>query len=305
MARTLRNVAALWAGLLVLASPALAQAPERMKVVATFSILGDFVQQVGGERVEAVTLVGPDGDAHVYSPTPADGRRLSDAKVVFMNGMNFEGWIERLVKASGTKAALVEVSKGIKVIATRGHRHDKHGHGHAADPHTWHDVANAKAYVRNIRDALSSADPDGKAMYAANAEAYLEKLDTLQIEVKNAVERIPASSRKIITSHDAFAYFGNAYGIEFVAPQGVSTESEASAKDVARIIQQIKRERIKAIFVENISDPRLIQRIAQETGARIGERLYSDALSPPDGPAGTYIEMMRHNIRAISMALSS
>jgi zinc/manganese transport system substrate-binding protein len=304
---TRRNAIALLAGLALSGSslPASAQAPDRLKVVATFSILGDLVRNVGGERVEVATLVGPNGDAHVYSPTPADGRRLTDAKVVVTNGLKFEGWIDRLIKSSGTKATVVEAAKGVKSLKEEEAGHD-HGHGHGSfDPHAWQSVGNAKIYAANIRDALIAADADGKAAYEANAAAYLAKLDELDQEIKTLVSRIPADRRKIITSHDAFRYFEAAYGIDFVSPQGVSTDSEASAKDVARIIQQIKRQNITAIFVESVSDPRLMERISKETGAKIGERVYSDALSDENGPAGTYIDMMRHNIRAFSAALSS
>jgi zinc/manganese transport system substrate-binding protein len=282
--------------------PAMAQAPEKLKVVATFSILGDLVRNVGGERVEVMTLVGPNGDGHVYSPTPADARRLTEAKIVFSNGLKFEGWINRLVKSSGTKATSIEAAKGIKTLEEE-HGHD-HGHG-GLDPHAWQSIGNAKIYVANIRDALIAADAPGKAAYEANATAYLGKLDALETELKDLIAKIPQERRRIITSHDAFRYFEAAYGIDFVSPQGVSTEAEASAKDVARIIQQIKREKIGAVFVENVSDARLMERIAKETGAGIGERIYSDALSEPNGPAGTYIDMMRHNIRAFSAALSS
>jgi zinc/manganese transport system substrate-binding protein len=303
---TRRTVLSLLAGSLALGSslmPAMAQ--EKLKVVATFSILGDLVRNVGGERVDVMTLVGPNGDGHVYSPTPADARRLTEAGIVFSNGLKFEGWIDRLVRSSGTKATRVEASKGIKPLEEEehGHGHD-HGHG-GLDPHAWQSIGNAKIYVANIRDALIAADTAGKAAYEANAAAYLGKLDALETELKTLVARIPQERRRIITSHDAFRYFEAAYGIDFVSPQGVSTEAEASAKDVARIIQQIKREKITAVFVENVSDARLMERIAKETGARIGERIYSDALSDANGPAGTYIDMMRHNIRAFSAALSS
>jgi len=306
---TRRAALSLFAGSLAVAGsfmPVAAQAQDKLKVVATFSILGDLVRNVGGERVEVTTFVGPNGDAHVYSPTPADGRRLTEAKIVFTNGLKFEGWIDRLVKSSGTKAVRVEASKGAKLLKGEedGHRHG-HNHGHGVDPHAWQNIGNAKIYVTNIRDALVAADAAGKADYEANAAAYLAKLDALEAEVKELVAGIPAERRRIITSHDAFRYFGDAYGIAFVSPQGVSTEAEASAKDVARIIQQVKREKIAAVFVENVSDARLMERIAKETGAKIGERVYSDALSEPNGPAGTYIDMMRHNIRAFSAALSS
>ncbi|MGO4526079.1 metal ABC transporter substrate-binding protein [Microvirga sp. 2MCAF35] len=303
---TRRAAVSLLAGCLTLAAsslPVVAQNVEKLKVVATFSILGDMVRNVGGERVEVTTLVGPNGDAHVYSPTPADGRRLSEAKVVFTNGLKFEGWIDRLVKSSGTKAVKVEAAKGIKTLSGEDNHH-AHDHG-GADPHAWQNIGNAKIYVANIRDALIAADAAGKTVYEANASSYLNRLDGLDAEVKGLVAKIPPERRKLITSHDAFRYFEAAYGIDFVSPQGVSTESEASAKDVARIIQQIRREKITAVFVENVSDARLMERIAQETGARIGERVYSDALSNENGPAATYIDMMRHNIRAFSAALSS
>ena len=307
---TRRAAVSLLAGGLALAAsslPAAAQATGKLKVVATFSILGDMVRNVGGERVEVATLVGPNGDAHVYSPTPADGRRLTEARIVFTNGLKFEGWIDRLVKSSGTKAARVEAARGVKPLRSEdeghGHGHD-HGHG-GSDPHAWQSIGNAKIYVANIRDALIAADEAGRVAYEANAATYLKQLDDVEAEVKDLVAKIPPERRRIITSHDAFRYLEDAYGIDFVAPQGVSTESEASAKDVARIIQQIKREKIAAVFVENVSDARLMERIAKETGAKIGEKVYSDALSEPGGPAGTYIDMMRHNIRAFSAALSS
>lgn len=282
-----------------------AAADEKLKVVATFSILADLVQNVGGDRIELTTLVERDGDAHVYSPKPADARRVAEARVVVANGLRLEPWIGRLVKASGAKATMVEVAKGLPPLK-RSADASGHDHGHdALDPHAWQSVGNAKIYVANIRDALAGADPSGKDVYEKNAAAYLSKLDALEAEVKAAVARIPADRRKIITSHDAFGYFEKAYGVSFVAPQGVSTEAEASAKDVARIIQQIRREKIPAVFLENVSDPRLMERIAAESGAKIGGKLYSDALSGPDGPAATYIDMMRHNITALSAALSS
>ncbi len=307
---TRRAAVSLLAGCLSLAVsslPVAAQSAGRLKVVATFSILGDMVRNVGGERVEVTTLVGPNGDAHVYSPTPADGRRLTEARIVFTNGLKFEGWIDRLVKSSGTKAVKIEAARGVKPLESGEEGHGNgHGHHHGgADPHAWQSIGNAKLYVANIRDALIAADEAGKATYEANAASYLGQLDGLEAEVKGLVAKIPPERRRIITSHDAFRYFEDAYGIDFVAPQGVSTESEASARDVARIIQQIRREAIAAVFVENVSDARLMERIAKETGARIGAKVYSDALSEPNGPAGTYIDMMRHNIRAFSAALSS
>jgi zinc/manganese transport system substrate-binding protein len=288
------------AAVLLGSSPVTAQ--SKIKVVATFSILGDLVKNVGGDRVEIMTLVGPDGDAHAFSPSPADAKMLAAAKLVFVNGLGFEGWIARLVNASGTKASTVVASKG---IASRKMEDEDHPGKTQIDPHAWQSIANTRVYVANIRDGLSKADPAGKDIYAANAKAYLAKLIVLEREVRAAVNKIPADRRKIITSHDAFGYFGAAYRVEFIAPEGVSTESAASAKDVARIIAQIRQQKIPAVFLENVSDPRLMQQIARETGARIGGRLYSDALSGPGGSAGSYIDMMRHNVRTLSAALMS
>lgn len=283
-----------------------AQQPAPIKVVATFSILGDFVREVGGSRVELTTLVGANGDAHVYAPSPSDARKVAEAAIVVVNGLKFEGWIDKLVKASGTKAAIATATTGIKTIKAAEDKNHSHGHSHSAvDPHAWQNVANATTYVANIRDALVAADPAGKDIYTANASAYMLKLDALDAEIRAATARIPADARRIITSHDAFGYFADAYGLTFIAPRGVSTEAEASAQDVARIIRQIKAQNARAVFVENISDPRLSERIAKETGARIGGRLYSDALSATDGPASTYIDMMRHNIKTLSAALTS
>jgi len=293
------------AALAACAMPAPLFAQDKLPVVASFSILGDFVRQVGGNRIALTTLVGPDGDAHVYSATPADAKHLAAAKVVFVNGLGFEGWMDRLVKASGTKAPLVTVSRGIKTRRMEGGHDHGHGHSHAdTDPHAWQSVANAKIYVANIRDALSKADPAGKSDYEANAKTYLEKLDVLEKDIRTAVEGIAKARRRVITSHEAFAYFEAAYGVDFVAPQGVSTESEASAQDVAKIIRQIRAQKIPAVFLENVSDTRLVKRIADETGARIGGTLYSDALSAANGPAPSYIDMMRHNLRQLAEALT-
>jgi zinc/manganese transport system substrate-binding protein len=277
-------------------SPAAAQ-PAKVPVVATFTVLADFAREVGGERVDVVSIVGPNGDAHVYDPSPADSRRIAAAKLVIENGLGLEGWISRLTKASGTKARIVIATAGVRP------REDKDEHD-GVDPHAWQAVANARIYVDNIRDALIAVDPDGKPVYEARARDYSARLDALDREVREAVATIPPDRRRIVTTHDAFGYFGQAYGLAFVAPEGVSTEAEVSAKDVSKIIRQIRAEKFPAVFLENISDPRLMDRIARETGAKIGGALYSDALSPPDGPAGTYIAMVRHNIRELTKALA-
>lgn len=304
---TRRQALAACATAACLALPAFAaraqdKASDKIKVIASFSILGDLVRNVGGDRVEVETLVGPNGNAHVYTPSPADARKVADAKAVFVNALGFEGWLDRLIKASGTKAKVVVTTKGI----TPRQRSDGHGHDHGnADPHAWQSVANAKIYVDNIRDGLIAIDPAGKATYEANAAAYRTKLDALEQEAKETIAKIPADRRSIITSHDAFGYFSGAYGITFIAPQGVSTESEASAKDVASIIRQIKRRKASAVFMENVTDPRLLKQIASETGAKIGGTLYSDALTDAQSDAPTYIDMIRHNLKQLAQALSS
>jgi zinc/manganese transport system substrate-binding protein len=288
------------------ALPAAAQ--EKLPVVATFSILCDFVKNVGGDRVSVTTLVGPNGDTHVYQPSPADAKKLAGARVIFVNGFKLEGWIDRLIKASGTKADIAVTTKGItpREMANEDDAKTSNAHEHAGvDPHAWQSIANARIYVANIRDALVAADPGGKDTYDKNTADYLAKLAAVEIEVRETIAKIPAERRRIITTHDAFGYFGAAYGFEFIAPQGVSTETEASARDVAKIIRQIKAQKIPAVFLENVSDPRLVQRIADETGAKVGGTIYSDALSDEGGPASTYIDMMRHNIRQLAAALTS
>jgi zinc/manganese transport system substrate-binding protein len=216
-----------------------------------------------------------------------------------VNGLGLEGWIDRLIKASGAKASVAVATKGIKPQQMREEGRVE------LDPHAWQSIADAKIYVANIRDALIAADPRGEAAYRANAENYLGKLDALEAEVKREIAKIPPGRRQIITTHDAFGYFGTAYGFRFIAPEGVSTETEASARDVAKIIRQIKAQKIPAVFLENVTDPRLVQTIAHESGAKIGGTLYSDALSPADGPASTYIDMMRNNVRELSAALAN
>jgi zinc/manganese transport system substrate-binding protein len=269
-------------------------AQEKINVVASFSILGDFAKNVGGERVSVTTLVGANSDVHVYTPAPVDAKKIADAKLVIINGLGLEGWLPRLVQSSGGKAAILAATTGIAPRRL----------GSDADPHAWQSVVNAKVYVANIRDALIAADQAGAPTYRVNADAYLAKLDALDREVREVVAQIPQARRKVISTHDAFGYFAAAYGIAFIAPQGVSTESEASARDIAAIITQIRTGKIPAVFLENISDPRLMRRIAAETGARIGGTLYSDSLTGENGDAPTYIELVRHNIKALTSALN-
>jgi zinc/manganese transport system substrate-binding protein len=278
---------------LVMVGPS-AHAQGHLDVVASFSILSDFTGNVGGERVNVTTLVGQGGDVHVYTPAPADAKKIADAKLVIINGLGLEGWLPRLVQSAGSKATIVTATQGITPRKL----------GSGIDPHAWQSVANAKIYVTNIRDALVAADPAGTEAYRANAQRYLAKLDALEREVREAIAQIPQARCKVISTHDAFGYFAAAYGIEFIAPQGVSTEAEVSARDIARIITQVRTTKIPAVFLENISDSRLMRRISTETGARIGGTLYSDSLTDEKGDAPTYIDMVRHNIKALTSALN-
>jgi len=273
------------------ASPLHAQ--TRLKVVTSFSILGDFVKNVGGDRVEVTTLVGPDSDVHVYSPTPADVRKIADAKLLVVNGFGLEGWLPRLIQAAGGKAAIVTATDGIAPLKA----------GSDADPHAWQSVANAEKYVANIRDALAAADPMDAEVFRQNARIYLARLEALDGEVRQAISQIPESRRRMISTHDAFGYFAARYGIAFIAPVGVSTEAEPSARDIAGIIGQVKTEHIPAVFLERIGDPRLMRRISQETGAKVGGTLYSDSMTDEKGEVPTYIDMVRHNIRTLTSAL--
>ena len=453
------------AGIVIsLSTPSLLHAKDPIPVVATFSILGDLVKQIGGKHISLTTLVGPDGDAHVYKPTPADARAVSGAKVLFVNGLEFEGWIDRLVGASDFKGLRVVSTKGIEAIpfgedghhgdhafewagvfnlkagtyrwsfakvkgkyadpamkmviqASDGieaseekaedllkakdgeprrdndvlvakdtayvlnfdkdkkttffsvnikkagkyvfftehmpfefeadehffkdasgkdvepidqepdaghhghddhkehghakhddHKDDKHddhaGHDHGAfDPHAWQSAENIVIYLDNITAALAKADPSNASNFFKNREAYVAKVKALDAEISAKMKALPEAARTVITSHDAFGYFAKRYGLTFEAPQGMSTESEASAKDVAKLITQIREEKIRAVFVETITDNRLMEQIVRETGARIGGTLYSDALSGINGPAASYLDMMRHNSSTILGAL--
>ncbi len=269
-------------------------AAEPLKVVASFSILADFAHQVGGDKVEITSLVEPDSDVHVYTPSPHDARDVGAAKLVIINGLGLEGWMPRLLQASGSKAQVVTATEGITPLKR----------GADADPHAWQSVRNAMIYVRNIRAAFEAADPADAAAFKGNAERYLVALEALDRDVRVAVGKIPPARRKVISTHNAFGYFADAYGIQFIAPLGVSTETEPSARDLAEIIGQIKQAQISAVFLENFNDDRLIGRVAAETGARIGGTLYSDALSDENGPAPTYIDMVRHNINTLTNALA-
>lgn len=332
---------------LSLTGPVAAQSTDATRVVATFSILGDIVKRIGRKHIALTTLVGPDGDTHVYKPTPAAARAVSEAEVLIVNGLEFEGWLGRLIDASDFKGMRVVATKGIEPIASEksedhdekadddkhghdkgdpdhgkkhaeakhearhsdGHADDKHddrhaGHGHGAlDPHAWQSLKNAVIYVDNITAALAKADPENAGTFYSNRAAYVAKIKALDTDIRENMARLPANRRTIITSHDAFQYFGRDYGLTFLAPQGLSTDSEASAQDVARLIVQMREKGISAVFIENIADSRLLEQIAKETGASIGGTLYPGALSGPGGSAPTYLDMIKHNYRTLVEAL--
>ena len=348
--RVLLKSTAAVAALAVL-GPASAEADGPIRVVATFSILGDMVSRIGGEHAAVTTLVGPDGDAHVYRPTPAAARAVSEADILVVNGLGFEGWLDRLVETANFGGVRVVATAGIEPIAfedhheddhgddhendhgddrvgghdheegkavdahdddhdahdddhdARGDEHDAHDHG-AFDPHAWQSLRHAVTYVDNVTLALANASPESADTFYRSRALYVAEIEALDAEIRRLLAGIPDGARTIVTSHDAFQYFGRDYGLAFIAPQGLSTESEASAKDVVRLIELIRSRGIRAVFVENIADPRLLKRIAEETGATIGGTLYPGALSGPDGPAPTYLDMMRHNARTLAQALA-
>ncbi len=306
-------------------SPAIAQ--EKLKIVTSFTILADLTSAIGGDRVEVTTIIGPGGDAHAFEPSPADARAIAEADLVIINGLEFESWIDRLISSVGYAGPVVVASEGIDPLPGEGHEHEEAGddhdheheeaadeHDHEAegdghdhgefDPHGWQDVANTRLYVANIAAALTSIDRDGEAFYADNLAAYDAELALLDDEIRAAIDALPEENRTIVTSHDAFGYFAAAYGLEFLAPLGINPEAAPGARATATLIQQIEDEGIDAVFIEALTDPRLIEQIAEETGASIGGALYSDTLSEEDGPAPTYLEMMRHNVRTLAAALA-
>jgi zinc/manganese transport system substrate-binding protein len=273
-----------------------AHALDKLPVTASFSILGDLVRVVGGDRVAVTTLVGANEDAHVFEAKPSDAKALLAAKLVVLNGLGFEPWAGKLIKSSGYKGNSVTAAQGVKtrhMQAEKGHA----GHAHEeTDPHAWQNPNNVALYVRNIAAALSKVDAAGAASYQANAEAYVKELQAMDTWTKDQIATIPADKRKVITSHDAFGYFAGQYGVKFLAPQGVNTETDPSAKQVAQLIQQIQREKIRAVFVENMGNPKLIAQLGKDAGATLGASLYADALSTADQPGATYLQMMRHNV---------
>jgi len=283
-----------------------AWAAEPLPVLTSFSILADITQQVGGERVTVSSLVGPNQDAHVYQPSPQDVKKLLASRVFVVNGLGFEGWIQRLTQSSQYRGQTVVASEKIKPLAVKtSHGHDhghRHDHGKGVDPHAWHNPQHVIQYGHTIAQALAKADPAGASYYQQRAQQFEQQLRQLDQSIEQQFATIPVAQRKVITSHDAFSYLGQRYQIRFLAPQGMSTESEASAASVAKLVKQIRQEKVKALFVENMADQRLLQQISQETNVKVGGKLYSDALSA-GAPAGSYIKLMQYNAKNLASAL--
>lgn len=320
------------AGLLVGSLPVQAKAP--LEVVTSFSILADMVKTVGADQVNVVSLVPANGNSHEVELTPQDIKKVSspDTKLLFVNGLGLDSWTDRLLASSGFKGTVIVASDGVKVrkldeasahdehdhpVADKdAHDHADHGHdeGHEEqaheeehdhgefDPHAWQDLANGQVYVRNIAQALSQADPANTALYESNARDYIQQMQDLDGQVRKAMSDIPAKRRKIVTTHDAFGYFADAYGLEVIAPLGISTSAEPSAKAISAVVRQIKEQQIPAVFLENVKNNKLQDQIARETGAKVGGMLYSDALAAT-GEASSYLGMMRHNIRVLTEAI--
>lgn len=283
--------------LLALAMPLAAQA-EPVKVLTSFSILADMARQIGGEHIALTNIVGPDSDAHTYETTPSDGRNVQQAALIVENGLDFEPWLDRLVTSTETHAKVIKASDGVQARTM-----EEDGQT-IPDPHAWNSLANARVYADNILKGLDAVDPAHAADYQRNHDAYVAKIDALLKVAASTFNSLPAGNKRIVTSHDAFGYLGQAYGIQFIAPQGISTEREATAADVAGLVRQIREQHIKAVFMENISDSRLLKQIAAESGARVGGTLYSDALAT-EGPASTYLGFYRSNIETLGKALKN
>lgn len=281
---------------LALLLPLSLHAADKPQVVTSFSILADLTQAIGGKHIELVNLVGADEDAHVFEPSPEHAKALLKADLIIANGLGFEPWLERLLDSSEARGTRIDASAGVLPLLLT-----EHGHS-VPDPHAWQSLSNAEIYVRNIAKALSQLDPSHSADYAARRDAYLVRLHVLREQANSQLNSLPASQRKVVTSHDAFGYFGQAWQLQFIAPQGLSTSDEPSAAEVARLIRQLRSEGVRAVFVENIRDPRLIKQIADEAGATVGGTLYSDALAA-SGPASTYLGMFQHNLDTLLAAL--
>lgn len=284
----------------VLSPASLSYGADKVAVMTSFSILGDLVQAVGGERVSVTTLVGPDQDAHIFEPKPQDAKNLLQAKLLVINGLGFEPWAQKLVKSTAYKGAVLTATQALKTLNMPS---EKAGGKPEVDPHAWQNPNNVVIYIQNITASLSKLDPAGTGTFKTNSEAYIAELNKLDAWTKSQFDAIPKNKRKVITSHDAFGYFAAQYHITFLAPQGISTDSEPSAQQVGKLIRQIKTEKIKAVFIENMSNSKLVKQLATDTGVTLGEALYADALSNPDKPGATYLKMMRHNVGQLAAGM--
>lgn len=274
-------------------APLSASAADKIKVVASFSILGDMVENVTGDLAEVTTIVGPDADAHVYTPNTADAKAVADANVIFVNGLGFETWSQTLIENSGTKASVFVATEGVTPVSVDGE----------TDPHAWNNLINGVVYVKNIAKHMAATDPANATAYNENAAAYVAKLEALHSQALEAFAKLPDGQKTVVTAHDAFGYLADAYGLNFLAPVGIDTEAEPSAKDLAKLIDHLKEVGAGALFVENITSPALVQQISRETGIKLGGTLYSDALSERGGPATSYEKMFEHNLGALIQAL--
>lgn len=286
--------ALLFACMALVAIPAAAH-DEKLKVVASFSILGDMVKQVTGDLAEVTTIVGPDADAHVYTPSTSDAKAVAKADVVFINAMGFETWSQALIDNSGTNADIFVATVGVTEVKVDGE----------VDPHAWNSLPNGMIYVANIAKHMAEIDPDHAEVYKANAESYTMRLQALHDRATGELAKLPADKKTVVTAHDAFGYLASTYGMTFLAPVGIDTEAEPSAKELADLIDHLKAVGAGALFVENITSPALIEQISRETGIEIGGRLFSDALSERGGPATSYEKMFEHNLNTIINALSA
>jgi zinc/manganese transport system substrate-binding protein len=297
---------AIFAGVAILLGASVAGATERIKVVATFSVIGDMVANVAGDKVDLVTLVGPAGDTELFKPSLADGKSVADAKIVFMNDLNdeFEPWLEPLLKQVKFSGAKIIVSRGAKTLTSMDERAPRNKSGEEEiDQHAWLDPKNGVIYVRNIAAALVKGDPANAADYRARADAYIKELQALDAWAKAEIAALPAAKRRFLASHDSLQYLAKAYGITLLSINGWTNNSEPSAAELARLAKQVRQERIHALFLDSITDPRAMQQVAKETGAAIGGTLYGDALSKPGGDADTYLRMLRHNVATLKAGM--
>jgi len=282
------------------------RAADKMLVVATFSVSGDMVANVAGDHVELVTIVGPGGDTELYQTTLADSKTVAQARIVFVNDLNdeFEPWLEPLLKQVAFRGTKVVVSRGAKTI-TAAEEHAISGKNlpPAIDQHAWLDPKNGVIYVKNIAEALARADAANAADYRARAASYIKQIQAVDAWAKSEIAAVPVSKRRVLASHDSLEYLGKALGITLISINGWTNKSEPSAAEVARLTQQIQADNLHALFLDSITDPRVMERVGQETGATIGGTLYGDALSKPGGGAETYIEMLRHDVSTLKAGM--